>query len=224
MLKRMSKDQREKYNITYFKNWSYKYDNFRISNWFRYTQDLSLSLLNFNKNNKFLDVGCGTGYAVALTASYLSNGLSCGIDISPEMIERAKNNIQSDRGNIEFKVASAEEIPYDNNTFDYVLCTNSFHHYHRPIKSLKEMYRVLCPKGTLIIFENAPDLSLYTKIWDIWLRIYENGHVRYYSSQELGEMIINANYKNVQLRVLKNEFLKFKKLYASIQIWSAEKY
>jgi hypothetical protein len=85
------------------------------------------------------------------------------------------------------------------------------------------MRRVLKPGGSLVIFENAPDLSLYTWLWDRWLRLFEKGHVRYYPSSELGMIIKQAGYKDVELRILRNELFRYGKLFASIQVWAAYK-
>ncbi len=85
------------------------------------------------------------------------------------------------------------------------------------------MKRVLVPQGQLSIFENAPELSWYTWAWDRVLRIIEKGHVRYYSSTELGKMIDEAGFQGAELRHLRNEFLKHGKLFASIQVWTAYK-
>ncbi len=71
-----------------------------------------------------------------------------------------------------------------------------------------------------MIVENAPDLSWYTWAWDRLLRIREKGHVRYYSSQELGSLIKKVGFEHVKLCHLKNEFLRHGKLFASLQVWS----
>ena len=210
----------EKYNQDFFDEWAKKYDDFRISRWFQYTQEMSLGQFDWQPDGKLLDVGCGTGYAVLFGASMLPEGKACGIDISQTMVDRATAKITPElKGRVEFQQASAEQIPYEDNHFNFVLCTNSFHHYQKPMNALKEMRRVLKPGGMLVIFENAPDLSLYTWLWDRWLRIAEKGHVRYYPSKELGDMIRNAGFENVEQCLLKNECLKHGKLYASIQIW-----
>jgi hypothetical protein len=85
------------------------------------------------------------------------------------------------------------------------------------------MQRVLEPGGQLVIFENAPDLSLYTRLWDLVLRALETGHVRYYTSRELGGMLEEAGLDERRLRILRNEFRSHGKLFASIQLWSARK-
>jgi ubiquinone/menaquinone biosynthesis C-methylase UbiE len=151
----------------------------------------------------------------------LQHGRACGIDISPQMIAHAKNKSESDR--VEFLCAGAECIPYPDSSFDYVMCSNSFHHYPDPLHSLNEMYRVLVPKGRLAIFENAVELSWYTWLWDKWLRLFEKGHVKYYTSLELGELIRRSDFQVGTLRILRSEKRKHGKLFASIQVWTADK-
>jgi ubiquinone/menaquinone biosynthesis C-methylase UbiE len=211
-------------NQTHFDRWSKNYADGRISRWFQYTQQLSTSVLELKPDSTVLDVGCGTGFAVRYLASRLTQGKVCGIDISSGMIERAQAAIPEDlRHKVEFLQASSDDIPYPSAEFDHLLCTNSFHHYPDPPRALAEMRRVIKPGGQLVIFENAPDLSWYTWAWDRILRIVEKGHVRYYASRELGAMLRRADFERVRLCHLRNEFLKYGKLFASIQVWSCYK-
>lgn len=214
--------QHEKFNQEFFDRWAENYDRRRITPWFRYTQELALKQLSWRPDGRLLDVGCGTGFAVHLAAARMPRGKACGIDISPAMIGKARANTAPEAADrIDFRQASAESIPYGRAEFDYVLCTNSFHHYQHPNRALTEMLRVLEPGGTLVIFENAPDMSPYTWLWDRVLRIFEQGHVRYYRTDELGRMIGASGFRDVELRLRRNEALTHGKLFASIQIWAA---
>ncbi len=211
-------------NKTYFDRWATKYDKGRITRWFQYTQDLSISVMSLQRDSKVLDVGCGTGFAVLELATRVSEGKAYGIDISHEMIEQAKAKIPDDLSErVEFCEGSSDKMPYQDNFFDFILCTNSFHHYPDPIKALKEMQRVLKPGGQIVIFENAPDLSWYTWCWDRLFRIIEKGHVRYYPSRELGNILRSSGLEKVRLCHLRNERFKYGKLFASIQVWSGHR-
>jgi ubiquinone/menaquinone biosynthesis C-methylase UbiE len=217
-----SSERREQLNQEFFNDWAKKYDGFRISRWFQYTQELALGQFGLHPDGSLLDVGCGTGSALLMAAERLPRGRVCGVDVSTAMVTQARAKIPVELSDqVEIRQGGAEHLPFKAGEFDYVLCTNSFHHYHDPKRALAEMRRVLRPGGELVIFENAPDLSLYTWVWDRFLRIYEKGHVRYYPSQELGGIIRNAGFEDVQLRVLRNEKFKYGKLFASIQIWAA---
>jgi ubiquinone/menaquinone biosynthesis C-methylase UbiE len=185
---------------------------------------LAISFLDLKPASKILDVGCGTGFAVLQLSSTVSEGKVCGIDISSGMIEKAQAKVPGDlKGKVEFRQASSEDIPYPAGEFDHVICTNSFHHYPNPLRALEEMHRVLRRDGQVVILENAPDLSWYAWAWDRILRMIEKGHVRYYPSSELGEMLHRAGFERVELRYLRNEFLRYGKLLTSIQVWSGHK-
>jgi ubiquinone/menaquinone biosynthesis C-methylase UbiE len=216
--------EKEKASGEFFDGWAAGYEDRRISPWFQYTQSLAIEAMDLAPNSRVLDVGCGTGYAVRRLAALLPEGKACGIDISPSMVTQAKSRIPAafaDR--VEFREASSASIPYPDDFFTHIMCTNSFHHYPAPHDVLMEMQRVLVPNGQIVIFENATDLSLYTRLWDLGLRLFERGHVRYYTSRDLGTMLDKAGLKECQLRVLRNEFLKYGKLFASIQLWSSRK-
>ena len=76
-----------------------------------------------------LDVGCGTGPMIELLASELPGRHYTGLDLTPKMIEVA------DAKRIEgahFVVGDAENLPFDDASFDAVICANSFHHYPNP--------------------------------------------------------------------------------------------
>ena len=211
-------------NAAYFDQWAKSYDKGRITKWFQYTQELAINAMTLSQNSRVLDVGCGTGHAVLALAARLPEGKACGIDISAEMVEEAQTKIPpllAER--TEFRRASSESIPYLDGFFDGVLCTNSFHHYPDPIKALKEMQRVLKPGGQIVIFENATDLSWYTWCWDKILRLLETGHVKYYTSHELGVLLRASGVAKAELLCLKNERFKYGKVFASIQLWRAQK-
>ncbi len=217
----LEKDHLDSKNRSFFDRWSRTYDQGRISGWFQYTQELTIGFLKLKPGSWVLDVGCGTGQAVLRLASLVPEGKACGIDISAGMIQQAKANAPDTLQNkMEFVQASSDSIPYPDGQFDHLICTNSFHHYPDPIKALKEMQRVLKPGGQMVIFENALELSWYTWLWDKLLRFFEKGHVRYYTSSELGEMIKKAGFVQAKLEVLRNEFLKHGKLFASLQVWN----
>ncbi len=211
-------------NIAHFDHWAATYDSGRMSRWFRYTQSLAISALSIRKDSKVLDVGCGTGSAVLTLASLLPEGKACGLDLSKNMTDQAWLKVPEHLAQrIEFREGSSESIPYPDEYFDQVLCTNSFHHYPFPIKALKEMQRVAKPGGQIVILENAPDLSWYTWLWDRLLRVIEPGHVRYYPSYELGELLRHSGMNNVRLQYLRKERFKHGKIFASLQIWSGQR-
>lgn len=172
----------------YFDRWAINYDRDRISSWFHHYQSKALDRLGLLKGQRFLDVGCGTGWAVRQAAARLFDGVACGVDISPKMIEQA-NSLSGDYANIDLRVANSESIPFEDSSFDRILCTCSFHHYENPQAALKEIGRVLKPGGTFVLLDSARDV--YFPIWlqDRGRRYLEPSHVRYYTTSEMKQLL-----------------------------------
>lgn len=97
--------------------------------------------LKESKNERILDAGCGTGlFSRHLPAS------SVGIDINPRNIAKAKKHAPS----INFMVGDLDKLPFANNYFSTIICTEVLEHFPNPIKPLVEMKRVLTGGGKLI--------------------------------------------------------------------------
>ena len=167
--------------------------------WFdymRYMQKRTIALLPLKENISFLDIGCGTGWAVRYVATLIhQHGEFYGIDISPNMIERAKDNSRDCR-NMYFYKANAEELPFQDNLFDLIMCTNSFHHYLQPAKALSEIQRVLKSSGRIYIMDFTAD-GFLSRMIDRVFRKREPEHVRFYSTREYQRLFADAKLAHV---------------------------
>jgi len=105
---------------------------------------------------RVLDVACGTG-VVAITAARAGAHVT-GSDLTPELIERAKENAKLARVEIELSVADVEELPYADATFDAVLSQFGHMFAPRPDVAVREMLRVLKPGGTIAFTTWPPEL------------------------------------------------------------------
>ncbi|MGE3643210.1 MAG: class I SAM-dependent methyltransferase [Beijerinckiaceae bacterium] len=98
-----------------------------------------------------LDVGCGEGkFTRSLTDIYSKVG---GIDVKQKVIDRAKAAASAEGKDVDFMVASAEDMPFADASFDTVVISNSLHHFPDPRKGLAEAARVLAPGGILYVME-----------------------------------------------------------------------
>ena len=80
------------------------------SRFLRAAQSKVISLLNIQPGVHFLDVGCGTGWAVGQVANLVNDkGLFYGVDLSPKMIEKAKENF-SGKDNFHFLQANSNQF------------------------------------------------------------------------------------------------------------------
>ncbi len=95
-----------------------------------------------------LDVGCGTGLSSKALLEVAKN--VTGIDGSAEMIDVAK---KEDKDDIKYLQSKAEELNFNNNTFDIITLCGSINWIDRTL-FLPEAYRVLKNLGWLIIYDN----------------------------------------------------------------------
>ncbi len=98
-----------------------------------------------------LDVGCGAGFDLIVASRMVGpEGRVCGIDLTPEMAEKAKDNLrQYGVQNYDIQVAGAESIPYHNSTFDVVISNGVLNLSPLKEKCFREIFRVLKPDGRL---------------------------------------------------------------------------
>jgi SAM-dependent methyltransferase len=105
------------------------------------------------KGQRVLDVGCGTG-VVAVTAALRGAKVS-GLDLTPKLLERARENAKIAEVDIEFIEGDAEALPYPDGSFDVVLSQFGHMFAPRPAVAVKEMLRVL-KSGGRIAFATWP--------------------------------------------------------------------
>jgi len=103
-----------------------------------------------NSGDAVLDIGSGAGFDLLVANFYTGPaGRVCGIDLTQQMVERARENISEAGGvdTIEITHISSENIPYDDETFDVVISNGVIN--LSPCKELlfQEIYRVLKPGG-----------------------------------------------------------------------------
>lgn len=102
---------------------------------------------------RVLDIACGTG-VVAITAAFRGAEVA-GLDLTPALIERARNNAAVAGVDVEFIEGDAEALPYPDGSFDVVLSQYGHMFAPRPAVVVREMLRVL-KKGGRIAFSTWP--------------------------------------------------------------------
>lgn len=148
----MSKDF-IKLSKKWFDNQAPVYDEKNVILYSKYGKISCKNIAKYLENKEYdnlLDIGCGTGYLIDLLKKHKAQ--YTGLDLSPNMIKIAKSkNIK----NAKFIEGVSDNLPFDDNTFDVVTCSQSFHHYPDTDKALKEAYRVLKPGGLYIISDTG---------------------------------------------------------------------
>jgi 2-polyprenyl-3-methyl-5-hydroxy-6-metoxy-1,4-benzoquinol methylase len=108
---------------------------------------------NIQPSQYVLDVGCGTG-VVAITAARLGARVSA-LDLSPQLLERARENARIAAVNVDFHEGDAEQLPFADAEFDVVVSQFAHIFAPRPQVVTAEMLRVLKPGG-IIAFSTWP--------------------------------------------------------------------
>lgn len=139
------------------------------------------------EKSKVLDVGANSGEFMKL----LKDSKACrvkGVDLSLLAIENAKKK------GIKVLYADAENLPFKDASFDVVILREVLTHIHEPLKALKEIRRVLKPKGFLI--GSAPHANLERIVWD-----EKRLHHRYYDEDTIQDHL-KESFEEIHLKIL----------------------
>ncbi|MBU1164203.1 class I SAM-dependent methyltransferase [Patescibacteria group bacterium] len=130
----------------------------------------------FKTNTDILDIGCGSGRT---TVPLYNQGYKViGVDITPEMIETAKQVAKKNNLNIDYRMGDATKLEFGDNTFDGIIFANNgwsqIPGKASRQQALNEFYRVLKPGGILILTSHRRYFSFYYLLfWIIkWIKFY----------------------------------------------------
>ncbi len=137
--------------------------------------DQLVELCHIREGRSVLDVGCGAG----VTPCYLAKKYGCrvvGVDINEEMVERSKERVQREKLEdlVAFRAADAQDLPFDDNTFDAVTTESVTAFPEDKQKAVREYARVTKPGGYVGLNEST------------WLKVPPPPEVVAWASQDLG--------------------------------------
>ncbi|MFT6747688.1 MAG: ubiquinone/menaquinone biosynthesis C-methylase UbiE [Glaciecola sp.] len=166
-------------------------DQERVKNWFdttyktkgyRYLRPKSsykcfITALDIQKGKKFLDVACGPGLMLKVAEE---NGLKPhGVDITPTGVEMARELVKT----AVVQEANAEQLPFENDTFDYITCLGSLERMINLEQVLKEQLRVIAPDGKFCFMVRNSN----TLLWNIKRMFKLENHEGHQGAKSLSE-------------------------------------
>jgi len=149
-------------------------------------------------NGKILEVACGTGQNLPLFALYSE---ITAVDLSPKMLEVARENAAKHGLNVSFAMMDAEKLEFPDGSFNTVVSTLSTCTFPNPIKALQEMKRVCQPNGLILLLEHGhSDLPWFANFQDRNEYKHYQEHAGCRWNQEPLDLVQSAGIK-----VLKNK-------------------
>ncbi len=105
-----------------------------------------------------LDVGSGAGQLVRhlLKRADAAAGITC-VDLSPEMLRRARARLRSDR--LRFFAADITQLPFADATFDCVTCGYVLEHVPDPALGLRELCRIMQPQARMLLLTTEDNMA-----------------------------------------------------------------
>lgn len=158
-----------------------------------------LRLMAIQKGERIADIACGQGY---FTEAFSAQGAdTVGVDIAPELIQQAMKRSPK---KIQYHTASAEAMPFlKNGSFDKAAVVLALQNMADPHAALKEVNRILKPKGSLYIVLNHPAFRVLKESswgWDEKMKVQYRRIDRYISESQIKiQMHPGDNPKEVTL-------------------------
>ncbi|MDN4593803.1 class I SAM-dependent methyltransferase [Polycladomyces subterraneus] len=105
-----------------------------------------------------LELAPGPGY-LSIELAKLGNYKITGLDISKKFVEIAREKAKEAGVEIDFRQGDASRMPFDDQTFDFIICRAAFKNFSQPVAALDEMNRVLKDGGKAVIIDLRGDVS-----------------------------------------------------------------
>lgn len=164
--------------------------------WQRRRTDSIVRLLDIQKGDIVVDIGCGSGVQIQQLTSYGAKGM-IGIDVNRNaLLYASRKNIP----NTSFIIADAQHLPIKTECVDKIICAEIVEHLIEPECLINEIKRTL-RKGGNVVITTPNEYSVwgfYEILWDIFGRgrNYGETHLKFYSKAEI-ERLFN-NFQNAR--------------------------
>jgi ubiquinone/menaquinone biosynthesis C-methylase UbiE len=166
------------------------------------------------ENLNGLDIGCGEGYNTRIAAR--KGAKLAAIDISPKFIASAKESETQNSLGIKYQIASAVDLPFPNNFFDFAIATMSLMDIADIEKAISEAYRVIKPKAFFQFSISHPCFALTASGWVRTDEGKKTGYIvsNYFdkSESEIDEWIFGAAPKEMTNKMSKFRIPRFNRI------------
>jgi len=109
--------------------------------------------------SRVLEVAPGPGY-FAIELAKLGSYRITGVDISHSFVDIARRNARQAGVEVDFQQGNAANMPFPDESFDFLLCRAAFKNFSEPVRALQEMYRVLKPGARALVIDLRKDAPM----------------------------------------------------------------
>ncbi|MDR7243527.1 MULTISPECIES: demethylmenaquinone methyltransferase [Priestia] len=166
----------------------------------------TMKRMNVQKGTKALDVCCGTAdWTLAMAEAVGETGEAVGLDFSQNMLKIGEEKVKnSPFSNITLLHGNAMELPFEDNSFDYVTIGFGLRNVPDYLQVLKEMQRVVKPGGKVVCLETSqPTMIGYRQMYLLYFK---------YIMPALGKMVAKSYDEYSWLQESARDFPGQKKL------------
>ncbi|AIY80582.1 methyltransferase domain-containing protein [Clostridium botulinum] len=167
--------------------------------------------MNLIKCSKILELGCGVGKLWIKNQDFIDENSEIILsDFSPNMLKCAKNNLENLDCKFKYKKINAEDIPYDDESFDVVIAEHMLYFVTDIEKALSEIKRVLKPNGIFYVTTNSCnsmiELNKLAEKFDPNLDINNNGLSSRFDLEN-GEKMLKKYFNNIESEILEGKII-----------------
>ena len=168
-----------------------------------------LDALQVKPGDKIIDLASGTGEPALSLAQRTPHAQVIGTDAAAGMVKAAQNKLKGTGiSNLEFTTMPAEQLEFDNASFDQAICRFGVMLFENPLQGAKEMFRVLKPGGqfALAVWSTAETMTTMNWAYQVFKdRLEEKDHPALAKVTSMGEagvletLLQQAGFKNFNI-------------------------
>ena len=165
-----------------------------------------IEMARCEKSDIALDAATGGGHTANALAPLVKKVTA--LDLTPEMLASAeKFIIANGHKNVEFIEGDAENMPFDDDTFDIVTCRIAPHHFPNLNVFIKEVYRVLKPGGRFLLNDNAaPEKDKFDQFYNTIEKLRDYSHFRAWKKTEWFQMLEMTGFEIFEMHRFEKYF------------------
>jgi ubiquinone/menaquinone biosynthesis C-methylase UbiE len=187
-----------------------------IASWYAKTTQKDLKRHHFlaqrmarelKPGSRVLEIAPGPGY-FCIELAQLGNYQITGMDISKTFVQIARENAANAGVRVDFRLGNASDMPFREESFDFMACQAAFKNFSQPVQAIQEMYRVLAPGGKAVIIDLRRDATMQeidhevidmnvNKLNAIFIRWTFRSMLlkRAYTAQEMRDMVAQTSFR-----------------------------